>query len=46
MLVYTVIHSSGYYMQRGQPAFVAMFAVLGVVAVVFAARLVADQASG
>jgi hypothetical protein len=46
MLVYTVIQSPGYYMQLGQPAFVAMFAVLGVLAVFFAARLAVDQAPG
>lgn len=36
MLVYTLIVSPGYYAQRGQVAFVAMFAVLLVSAVVFA----------
>ena len=35
MLAYTVIVSPGYYAQRGEPAFVALFAVLLVLTLLF-----------
>ncbi len=41
MLVYTVIQSPGYYLDLGQPPFVVMFAVLGIVAVYLAWKLAA-----
>lgn len=40
MLIYTLIQSPGYYIELGQPAFVAMFAALAVPAVLCATRLI------
>lgn len=43
MLLYTVIQSSGYYIQLGQPEFVGMFAVLAVVSMFFVFEILKDR---
>ncbi|NMB25115.1 MAG: hypothetical protein GX986_06240 [Firmicutes bacterium] len=35
MLLYTLIASPGYYMQKGEVAFVLMFAILALLAIAF-----------
>lgn len=46
MLLYTIIVSPGYYVTRGETAFVAMFAVLFVATVVFSAGLLRALVTG
>ncbi len=43
MLVYSVISSSGYYVQRGNHSFTIMFGVILLMSILFAAREITDN---